>query len=112
MCGGGKGQDVVVWWWRRTRKKEGNEEEGEKGAFPFVNGKPETEKGGRKPRTVVMDGRRAACLLAGHLLFLRGFSIRGPCRSLYYDFGALNQSLQLFVSLQHLNIKQPVSRAD
>jgi hypothetical protein len=73
MCGGGKGQE----------RREGKEEEEENGAFAFVNGKPETQKGRKEPRTVVMDGRRAA-----GRFFFRGFSIRGRFRSLYYDFGA------------------------
>lgn len=54
-------------------KNEGNEEEGEKGAFPFVNGKPETEKRRKKPRTVVMDGVLLACwsfFFSGDFLFV------------------------------------------
>jgi hypothetical protein len=80
---------VDVWGWKRTSRREGKEEEEENGAFAFVNGKPETQKGRKKPRTVVMDG----VLL---VVCFSGIFYSGTLSITLLRLRGLNQSLQFF----------------
>jgi len=82
MCGGGKGQE----------RREGKEEEEENGAFAFVNGKPETQKGRKEEAQDGGDGWTACCWS----FFFSGIFYSGTFSITLLRLRGLNQSLQLF----------------